>query len=269
MADGTVTPKDIWDALENAGATAVQAAGIMGNMIAESSLNPEAHAVDSNGYESYGLVQWNAASYPSAATLVTGNPAKDLKAQIDFLASTGGFKAATGSTPSAVAGNFADGYERCATCEPGETSYDQRVSNAGTVSGWARQDNWPSSSGDASDNAELTAAQTAGQATAAKECAWSIAWGGIPGTSWFSDLFGSGGNLGSGQICLVSRAQVRSLLGGAILLGGTAVAGAGLIILAGSALAGTKAGTVAQGAASFIPGVGAVSAGIRTVAAGA
>src|SRR5215475_1523326 len=74
-------PKAIYSELLAVGATPVQAAGVMGNWIAESSLSPETSALDSNGAYSYGLAQWNAASYPDAASLVTGNPVKDMQAQ--------------------------------------------------------------------------------------------------------------------------------------------------------------------------------------------
>src|SRR5215469_13073495 len=106
-SSGGVGPADIWNELTQAGANAVQAAGLMGNAIAESGLNVESKAMDSNGAYSYGLFQWNTASYPGASSLVTGNPAKDLSAQVSFLAQTGGFKAATGTTPAQVASNFA------------------------------------------------------------------------------------------------------------------------------------------------------------------
>ena len=99
-ADAPVSPQDIWDALRAQGATPIQAAAIMGNQIAESSLNPEASVIDSNGARSVGLNQWNADSYPSSGSLVTGHPLADMLAQVKFLASTGGFAAAKGSTAS-------------------------------------------------------------------------------------------------------------------------------------------------------------------------
>jgi hypothetical protein len=51
-------------------------------------------------------------------------------------------------------------------------------------------------------------------------CAWLIGWGGLPGTSWLNDIFGSGGNVGSGSVCLISKTQTRALIGTGLLLGG-------------------------------------------------
>jgi Phage tail lysozyme len=212
-----VTPLQIWQDLEQYGATAVVAAGVMGNMIAESSLNPEAHVIDSNGYPSYGLMQWNTQSYPSAASLVTGNPVADALAQVVFFFQTVPQSALQGSTAQQVASNIAANYERCQTCAAGETSNEQRQANAAIVAGWASSGSWPASTGQASDTASLTASQSA---EGNLECAWQIGFGGIPGTSWLSDLFGSGGNIASGSVCVISKTQVRGVLASAILVGG-------------------------------------------------
>lgn len=69
--------------------------------------------------------------------------------------------------------------------------------------------------------AQLTAAQT-------QDCL--IGFGGVPGSSWINDIFGSGGNVGS--FCLLSRSQARSWIGAAMLAGGTAgfAFAAGLLI---------------------------------------
>jgi Phage tail lysozyme len=213
-----VTPEQIWQDLEQYGASAIVAAGVMGNMIAESSLNPEAvNPADSNGYPSYGLMQWNTASYPSAASLVTGNPVTDALAQVVFFFQTVPQSALQGSTAQAVASNIAANYERCSTCQSGGTSNEQRQANAATVAGWASSGNWPATTGQASDTATLTSAQSA---EGNLECAWQIGFGGIPGTSWLADLFGSGGNIASGSVCIVSKTQVRGVLSAAVLVGG-------------------------------------------------
>src|SRR5580698_4446856 len=136
MASQTVTPKDIWDQLEQAGASAVQAAGIMGNAIHESDLNPEARAVDSNGYYSNGLWQFNEASYPDSGELVTGNPARDLVSQVSYLVQHGGLQAASGTTVSETASNFAARFEVCQGCQPGGSQNTARVASAATVAGW-------------------------------------------------------------------------------------------------------------------------------------
>lgn len=134
-ANGT-GPAAIFAALIKIGASPAQAIGIMANMINESSLNPEAAAMDTNGKMSYGLVQWNAGSFPNAGSLVTGHPANDIAAQVNYLAQTGGLRAASGSTGSQVASNFAANYERCVGCEPGGSQNNSRVAN---VPGLAKQ----------------------------------------------------------------------------------------------------------------------------------
>lgn len=222
-----ISPKDIWDALLKAGASSVQAAGVMGNMISESSLNVESAAMDSNGAMAYGLVSWNAASYPNASGLVTGNPAADLKAQINFLASSGGFRAASGTTVRETAGNFAANYERCQGCQSGGSQWTTRVAQALQVAGWAASGSWPASKGQASTSATLTAAQQAEQTKGQKSCAWAVGWGGIPGTSWLSylnpvdDITGSHGNALGGEICILSKSQARALIGVMMLSAGS------------------------------------------------
>src|SRR5262249_418199 len=107
------TPRQVYNALINAGASTMQAIGIMANVINESSFNPE--GVGDSG-TSFGIVQQHGMQYRS---LVTGNPQKDLQNQVRIIAQQGGFKAASGKTPSEAAGNFAAKYERCVGCQPG------------------------------------------------------------------------------------------------------------------------------------------------------
>ena len=237
-----VTPKDIWDELEAQGASSVQAAGIMGNWIAESSLDPESKAMDSNGYYSYGLAQWNAASYPQASTLVTGNPGKDLKAQIKFLAQTGGFKAASGNTPTQVAGNFAKNYERCSSCQPGGISSNQREGLASQVAGWASGGNWPESSGSATDSASLN--QAAAQQSK-DSCAWGINLDPLP--SWVPFVGGPG------TVCIVAKTQLRALLSGGILVGGTVIALFGIALLFSTTSIGKAAARTATSVLAVVP----------------
>lgn len=250
----SISPKDIWDALTSAGFSAVQAAGVMGNMISESSLNVESAAMDSNGAMAYGLVSWNAASYPNASGLVTGHPAADLKRQVDFLASSGGRAAASGTTVRETAGNFASGYERCQGCQSGGSQWTTRVSQALTVAAWAASGSWPAGKGQASTTATLTAAQVAEQTKGQKTCAWSVGWGGIPGTSWLSWLFGGSTDVGAGEICLLSKAQARALAGFGVLGAGIFVGFAGVQIISAAAaldvlkrLAQLRAGTLPSG----------------------
>lgn len=144
MAGAGVTMKAIWDELIANGASPIQAAGIMGNMQNESSFNPEAVG---DGGNSFGLVQWNRNSYPSAHSLVTGNPLKDMQAQIKYLVQTGGLRAASGATAGQVGANFAANYERCVGCAAGGSQNMSRSSNASVIFQNAQSGKWPTSSG--------------------------------------------------------------------------------------------------------------------------
>jgi hypothetical protein len=68
--------------------------------------------------------------------------------------------------------------------------------------------------------AELTAAQQ-------QDCL--IGFGGVPGTSWINDIFGSGGNVGG--FCLLSRSQARGMIGAGLMVGGVAAFGLALGLL--------------------------------------
>jgi hypothetical protein len=224
----------------------------MGNAIAESGLNPEAQSTDSNGYTSSGLWQFNAQSYPGSESLVTGNPVKDLTAQVGFLAQTGGLKAATGNTPAEVASNFAANYERCQTCQAGGQSNTQRAGYAAQVAGWASSGNWPATASQASTTAQLTGAQAQGSD---ETCAWEIGFGPIAGTSWLTRIFSlgqQGGNISIGSVCLLSKSQARALLSAGIL-----VAGAGLFLFGISTLTGITSGVL--GVATKVAPLGRVA----------
>lgn len=125
--------RGLFNALRSAGASPAQAVGLIANAMNESSLDPEARAMDSNGYYSNGLWQFNEASYPDSGSLVTGNPAKDMIAQIQYLIRVGGLRAASGNQPGQIAGNFAANFEGCQGCQPGGDQYNSRVGNAAIV----------------------------------------------------------------------------------------------------------------------------------------
>lgn len=55
-------------------------------------------------------------------------------------------------------------------------------------------------------------------------------FGGIPGTSWINDIFGSGGNVGN--VCLVTYSQARAFVGVSFLLGGALIALPGIALIA-------------------------------------
>lgn len=77
---------DAW--LQSKGITPVAAAGVAGNAGQESGENPEEHAIDSNGYESFGLWEWNLAGAGAGlnpATYITGNEQQDMSNQLNLL----------------------------------------------------------------------------------------------------------------------------------------------------------------------------------------
>lgn len=237
LVAGNVSTKDIWDALINAGASSAQAAGIMGNMQYESSFNVETglggHAIDSNGYPVYGLVSWNAASYPNASALVTGNPAQDLINQVKFLVQSGGLRAASGSTAAQTGGNFAANYEKCQGCQAGGSQYNMRSSAAVSIFSDAQSGKWPSGSGSPSQGG-------------------GGGGGGGPTTtgfdlnpfSWAGDLWGSlwGGFWDAFQKVVVSTIETtfwdivvwigKYIVGGAELISGPILMLIGIAILA-------------------------------------
>lgn len=277
-----VSPAQLWAALIAAGATPLQAAAAMGSAQNESGLDPEA---ENPGGPSagVGLWQWETTFYPGAAGLRTGNTQNDLRAQVKFLASTGGFKAASGSTVQQAAGNFAANYERCAECQPGGAQYNSRVANAVRFLSASRSGHWPQSgnaitTADASPNAVTTAQLTSASGDFSSTCL--IGFGGlnVGGGAGalgilgiISNLFSSGGNVGA--ICFFSKANARAMVGGLVLAATIPIGIVGLALLVVEGFSKTGAGKAAGGAietigagVAFIPGL--EGAGIATAAAG-
>lgn len=141
----SVSPMQVYQELLNAGASTVEAIGILANSINESGINPE--SIGDQG-TSFGFVQ----QHGNFGYLVTGNPSSDIEQQINLLKTNGGLGDASGSTGAQAAGNFSASYERCIGCQPGGAQYNQRVSNAATVEGWISSGNWPTSAGSASSS---------------------------------------------------------------------------------------------------------------------
>ena len=225
-----VTPRQIYQALINAGASTTQAIGIMANMIAESGLNPE--AVGDQG-TSFGLVQQHGGQY---STLVTGNPPADMNAQVKVVARNGGFFAADGANGAQAAGNFSARYERCTTCQPGQSSYNQRVANAAMVAGWVSSGKWPTSVGSA------TAAAAGGGSTSNSSdptCAW-----GFSGSLVVTSV----------NICIVKKTTLRHLVGGLVMVAGGSVVLVGAVILAASAFQRSGAQRAVSNAVGMVPG---------------
>jgi hypothetical protein len=237
---GAVTPKQIWLALIGAGASPAQAAGIMGNMWFESSLNPESHAMDSNGKMAYGLVSWNAGSYPNASSLVTGNALADLGSQVKFLVSTGGLKAAQGSTAQQSGSNFAANYERCQGCQSGGQQNQLRSAKAAAFFAAAKSGKWPTSGGSGSG----------GSGGAGPGCFIAI-------NDPASSIPVVGGLFPSG--CLMSKSQARAVLGTLILTSGGGIMMLGVLILAAYGLKSSGAGKAAGRAMEGAAGVAAVA----------
>src|SRR6516164_6709960 len=226
-----VTPSQIYQALINAGASTTQAIGIMANMIAESGLNPE--AVGDQG-TSFGLVQQHGGQY---STLVTGNPPADMNAQVTVVARNGGFAAADGANGAQAAGNFSARYERCTTCQPGQSSYNQRVANAAMVAGWVSSGKWPTSAGSA------TAAAAGGAGSTSNSADPTCAWG-----------FSGSLVVTSVNICVVKKTTIRHAAGILAMLSGGSVVLVGAIILAASAFNRSGAQKAVTQAVGVIPG---------------
>src|SRR5579864_5191644 len=244
----TVSPLQVYRALIKAGFSTVQAIGIIANGIAESGLNPEAAVMDSNGFMSYGIWQFNAKSYPNAASLVTGNCPRDLAAQVGLVKASASGQALAGSTGGQVAGNFARYFERCATCQPGGASYKARVANAATVAKWAASGKWPASTSTAGVGGGGSAAAAAGSSPAAagSDCAFSLGGGHL------GLVFGHGPSLPSS--CLIRKSEIRGLLGGLLMVAGGGVFVVGALIVAAGAF--QRSGAVAAvGRVRSLPGV--------------
>lgn len=120
----------VYQALRKAGLSAVQAAGIMGNIVNESGYRVEVSALDTNNAYSYGLVQWNAASHPNASSYVTGNIAHDLATQVASIAASAKSIGLTSSSAAAAASQWASQFEGCKGCAPGGAQNTSRQQNA-------------------------------------------------------------------------------------------------------------------------------------------
>jgi hypothetical protein len=125
----------IWRALRAAGYSQVQAAGVMGNMQNESAFNVELVWLDTNHLYAYGLISWNAAYYPDAPSLVTGDKWVDLARQVQYLLhhTRRVAQGLRGSTPAEVAANWSDYVESCAGCAFGGYQNSRRQAIAAVI----------------------------------------------------------------------------------------------------------------------------------------
>ena len=251
-----MTPLQVYTALTRAGASTIQAVGIMANMINESEFDPE--AIGDNG-TSFGLVQEHGSQY---ASLVTGNPTADMNAQIRVLAQNGGFAAASGGDIAQAAGNFSARYERCNGCQPGGDQYNQRVANASKVGNWVVTGKWPKSVG--SNNPSGTGPNSSsGSPQTGPGCLMA---------NPFSTNLPLIGNVSAGPSCLFSTSQARALIGGLFMLPALAMGLTGAVLLVALGFrrvapgAGRAAEQVGAGLA-FVPGL--EGAGLAVAGAGA
>ena len=214
------TPRQVYQALINAGATKLQAIGIMANVINESGFNQE--AIGDNG-TSYGIVQQHGTQY---AGLVTGNPSKDLTSQVKVIAQNGGFRAASGNTAGEAAGNFASKYERCVGCQPGGAQFNARVANAAVVAGWVTSGKWPATGAAGASQAAPTPSSSANSSSsggAGADCAFKI------GGQHLGVILGHGPTLP--DLCLLKRSTIRHMVGGGLMVGGFLVVLPGVVII--------------------------------------
>jgi Lysozyme like domain len=99
-------------------------------------------------------------------------------------------------------------------------------------------------------NAAALTAETA--AASSSDCLYGL--GGIPGTSWITDLTGSGGNIGN--VCIITRSEARGWIGAGLMALGSfwMLEGVGFALLAvglqtpvGGSLAGAGVGLATRG----------------------
>jgi hypothetical protein len=196
----------------------------MANGIAESKLDPEARAMDSNGRYSNGLWQFNEASYPNSASLVTGNCGQDIRQQVAFLKTVVSGQALAGSTGAQVASNFAANFERCKGCQSGGSQNAARTANAATVAGWITSGRWPTATAGITGSGGGTGSTP----------------GGDPGATLTGNTTRCLVGGGSVIPCLLDASQARALIGGACLLAGGLIMAVGLALVAVNGL--SKAG---------------------------
>jgi Phage tail lysozyme len=251
---GPVTPREVYELLIQKGLSTPQAVGVLANMWAESHIDPESDGIDSNGYRSVGLINWNTKGYTNAGQLVTGNPQRDVRAQIDYLfTSTSGLSAGLqGATATDVAGNFADHVEVCQGCATGDTTtpngWGARRGYASMVQGWVNTGRWPKSSGSAAGGPAGPGGGPGGQGGS---CLLSL------------PLVG----------CVLSTSSARGLIGGGMVLAAMPVGLIGAVVIvalgfrksgAGPAIA--RSAEAAGAGVAFIPGL--EGAGAAVAAAG-
>lgn len=197
------------------GFTSAQSAGIVGNLIQESGVNPESVQPDGPGR---GIAQWSVGGRwrPS---LATGNVQQDLSNQeqyvIDELQSNPAYGLAAlrqATTPVQAAQIFGSDYERYGKA-------GARLSDAQQVFDEAQTNNWPSVSSNAPQTATLTGVSVSGASDALSQVAQFV----FPGLGLFGSASGAVSDVGkiageiAGVIGLGAQKQPQQLDGSTFL----------------------------------------------------
>lgn len=252
---GPVTPKEIYELLIQRGLSTNQAIGVMANMFYESSLNPEAGGIDSNGFWAGGLISWNTEGYTNARMLVTGDPQKDVRAQMAYLFNNTDHlsQGLQGATAADVAHNWAQFVENCAACYPGGQQWTARGAYTSVIGKWVTTGNWPAGGKGFSG----AGGGSGGGSSSGSRCL-------VNGPS--IPFLGSTG-------CLLSASQARAVVGAGLIAAAIPVGLVGFVVLAAFTFRKTGAGgaigktaEAVGGAIAVIPG--AEPAGLAVAAAG-
>ena len=247
------------------GLTPAQSAGVVGNLISESGVQP--NGANGDGGIAHGIAQWHPDRWGPLAAWAQGQglDPNSLTGQLAMLwhelntSETGALAGLRStSTPSAAASSFAGLYERCAGCASGGGSVPGRIANALSVfSGSSTTGSTSAGStagglGDGTDGNVLTASDSS------NPCVFNL-----PGVT----LPIIGTNLGGN--CLIHQSQLRALAGGAILVAGGIVVLAGLIALIGSEAVSKMGGSQAVKVASPVASAAKAGAAGRAISFGA
>ncbi|MFA6452254.1 MAG: phage tail tip lysozyme [Candidatus Pacearchaeota archaeon] len=165
LGDMKARSKTAWDYFTSQGYSNVQVAGIIGNLIVESSLSPTNAFNEANGLESYGLAQWNDGRRTNLNNFASskGKSSSDFNTQLEFVnyelkgsGANGGSSEKTAydsliktTTISDATKTFMNKYERPSS-NPSVNLIDKRIAYANEV-----YNNFNSGSGSASSTNDV------------------------------------------------------------------------------------------------------------------
>lgn len=226
-----------------AGLSPGAAVGVVGNLIAESGVNPA--SVQAGGGPGRGIAQWSVgarwATLQSWAAAHSMDP-MTLDTQLAFLIyearSTGVWGQLLGtSDPQQASKIFMTQYERPADQSAANAAYRASLGQAAVAGA--------STTGGAAPVSDVVNAATA-TASAGSGCA--VGWPGItiPGV-----VPGVGGT-SVGSFCLISQRQAQVILGGLLLTAGAVVGAVGLVVLAAYGFKASGAAGAVAGAATAV-----------------